>query len=86
MYLSVFEYLIIQKFPPQKIIDIVICGLRISEVIQLRMVDIHYDEGYVFVKASKGKRDRKTVLSPYLIALLEEYIDSFKPGLVMGST
>ncbi len=56
------------------------CGLRISEVIQLRLDDIHYEQGYVFVKASKGKRDRKTVLSLYLIDLITEYIKSFKPS------
>lgn len=56
------------------------CGLRISEAIRLRIVDIHTDEGFVFVKDSKGKRDRKTVLSPYLIELLNAYIKKEKPS------
>ncbi|WP_204356603.1 tyrosine-type recombinase/integrase [Arcticibacterium luteifluviistationis] len=42
-------------------------GLRISEAINLRIADIHSDEGYIFVKDSKGKKDRKTVLSPRCI-------------------
>ena len=34
-------------------------GLRISEATNLRIKDIHSDEGYLFIKDSKGKRDRK---------------------------
>jgi integrase/recombinase XerD len=46
--------------------------LRISESINLRVKDIHSDEGYIFVKDSKGKLDRKTVLSPILLDLLRK--------------
>ena len=55
-------------------------GLRISEAINLRIRDIHSDEGYIFVKDSKGKKDRKTVLSPHLIELLREYYKVHKPS------
>jgi len=55
-------------------------GLRISELINLRIVDIHSDEGYIFVKDSKGKKDRKTILSPYLIELLRKYYIAHKPS------
>ncbi len=55
-------------------------GLRISEVVNLRIDDIHSDEGYIFVKNSKGKRDRKTILSPYLVDLLREYYLKYKPS------
>jgi len=55
-------------------------GLRISEVINLRVVDIHSDQGFIFVKDSKGKRDRKTVLSIHLINLLRDYYKSYKPS------
>jgi len=55
-------------------------GLRISEAINLRVVDIHTDEGYIYVKDSKGKKDRKTVLSSYLITLLREYYKKYKPS------
>ena len=46
-------------------------GLRISELINLRIVDVHSEEGYLFVKDSKGKKDRKTILSPYFTNLAE---------------
>ena len=55
-------------------------GLRISELPNLRIVDIHSEEGFIFVKDSKGKKDRKTVLSPYLVLLLREYYVAYKPS------
>jgi integrase len=45
-------------------------GLRLGELIRLRVEDIHSDEGYIFLKAAKGKKDRRTVLSPLLLELL----------------
>ena len=55
-------------------------GLRISELTRLRMVDVHSDEGYLFIKDSKGKKDRKTILSPYLLELLRIYYRKYKPS------
>lgn len=55
-------------------------GLRIGEVIRLRIKDIRSDDGYIFIKDSKGKKDRHTVLSPYLLELLREYYRQHKPS------
>jgi len=55
-------------------------GLRISELINLRVVDIHSKEGYIFVKDSKGKKDRKTILSAHLVDLLRTYYQLHKPS------
>ena len=55
-------------------------GLRISELINLRIIDIHSDEGFIFVKDSKGKKDRKTILSPQLVILLRDYYRINKPS------
>ena len=55
-------------------------GLRVSEVIKTRIEDIHLDDGYIFVKAAKGKKDRKTVLSQQLIPLLQTYLDKYRPA------
>ncbi len=49
------------------------CGLRISELLNLRLVDIHSDDNYIFVKGAKGKKDRRTLLSKNLLSLLREY-------------
>lgn len=55
-------------------------GLRIGEVIRLRVKDIRSDDGYIFIKDSKGKRDRHTVLSPLLLDLLRAYYKVHKPA------
>lgn len=55
-------------------------GLRVSEAVNLRIKDIHSDEGYLFIKDSKGKRDRKTILSPILLGVLRQYYKKYKPG------
>jgi integrase/recombinase XerD len=56
------------------------CGLRISELINLRIEDIHQDDGFVFIKGGKGKKDRRTILSPKLVGLLNEYEEAYKPS------
>jgi integrase/recombinase XerD len=55
-------------------------GLRISEALNLRLVDINSDEGYIFIKSAKGKKDRKSVLSPILLGLLRSYYKEYKPS------
>lgn len=55
-------------------------GLRVGEVIRLRITDIRSADGYIFVKDSKGKKDRHTVLSPYLLKLLRAYYNEHKPS------
>lgn|SRR5690606_33403017 len=55
-------------------------GLRVGEVIRLRVKDIRSDDGYIFIKDSKGKKDRHTVLSNHLLLLLREYYKEHKPS------
>ena len=55
-------------------------GLRISEVVNLRINDINSKDGYIFVKGAKGKKDRKTILSERLIFLLRRYYIEHKPS------
>ena len=56
------------------------CGLRVSELLNLRIKDIRSDLGYVFIKGAKGKKDRHTVLSDYLLEILREYFLQHKPS------
>lgn len=58
-------------------------GLRISELINLRVTDIRSDEGFILIKDSKGKKDRKTVLSPFLLNLLRNYYKQYKPSILV---
>ena len=55
-------------------------GLRVGEVVRLRVADIRSDDGYLFIKDSKGKKDRHCTLSPLLLELLREYYRQFRPG------
>ncbi len=55
-------------------------GLRISELINIRIEDIRSKEGYIFVKAAKGKKDRRTLLSSKLTELLRLYYMEYKPS------
>lgn len=55
-------------------------GLRIGELIKLRVVDIRSDDGYIFIKGAKGKKDRHTVLSETLLKILRQYYKVHKPS------
>lgn len=54
-------------------------GLRISELINLKVSDIDSDRMQIRVVQSKGKKDRYTLLSPRLLTVLREYINYYYP-------
>lgn len=54
-------------------------GLRKGELINLRKKDIIYSRKCIFVKNSKGKKDRYTMLSPKIENMLHQYIKIHKP-------
>ena len=47
-------------------------GLRISEVVNLRVCDLDCEQMTLMVREGKGKKDRMTVLSPKLISAISE--------------
>jgi len=54
-------------------------GLRVSEVINLRLQDIDRERKQLFVYCSKGKKDRYVALSPLLLDVLESYYRMWQP-------
>jgi integrase/recombinase XerD len=54
-------------------------GLRLSEVVNLKLADIDSERMKIFVRAGKGRKDRYTVLSEGLLKLLREYYQVEKP-------
>jgi integrase/recombinase XerD len=48
------------------------CGLRVSELVNLRLTDIHYGEGYVIV-TGKGNKQRLVPISEKAIKEIELY-------------
>ena len=55
------------------------CALRVSEVLNLRIEDINSKRMLVFVRNSKGNKDRYTTISKDTIETLREYFREYKP-------
>jgi site-specific recombinase XerD len=55
------------------------CGLRVSEVVNLKMSSIDRRRMLILIKNAKGNKDRYVVMSPNLLHTLEEYARAYKP-------
>ena len=51
-------------------------GLRVSEVVKLKISDLDIDNKTILIKASKGNKDRFSLLSEQSIKLLKIYLDN----------
>jgi site-specific recombinase XerD len=58
-------------------------GLRLSEIIHLRIDDIDSDRMVIRIRQGKGKKDRYARLTPGLLKLLREYWTSDRPESLM---
>ncbi|MBX2978654.1 MAG: tyrosine-type recombinase/integrase [Flavobacteriales bacterium] len=54
-------------------------GLRISELINLRVGDLARDRGQLFVRSGKGNKDRVTLLGEKVLAPLSRYLAEYLP-------
>lgn len=54
-------------------------GLRLSEIVNLKIADIDSKRMQIFVQRAKGKKDRYVNLSPVLLDILRKYIQLYKP-------
>lgn len=54
-------------------------GLRVSEIINLKLSDIDSVIMEIHLKAAKGKKDRKVPLTENTLLLLREYFKSYNP-------
>jgi site-specific recombinase XerD len=54
-------------------------GLRVSEAVQLRLEDIDGQRRLIRVRASKGRKDRYTLLSEVALQVLREYWKAYHP-------
>ena len=54
-------------------------GLRRSELLNLTLKDILSDRNLLFIRQSKGKKDRVVPISIKLIEMLRDYYKAFKP-------
>lgn len=55
-------------------------GLRVSEIVNLKLKDIDSLRMQIFIARAKGKKDRYVNLSPVLLDILRAYLKTYKPG------
>lgn len=58
-------------------------GLRISEAINMKIIDIDSQRMLIHVKNAKGKKDRYTLLSTKVLGLMREYYAIYKPKIFL---
>lgn len=55
-------------------------GLRIGELLNIKLKDIDIDRSQIHVKNSKGRKDRTVIMSEVIKPLLLNYINTYKPS------
>ena len=55
-------------------------GLRVSELVQLRIEDLDIQRGLIHLRGAKGRKDRFTILPPTMIPLLHRYAQEYRLG------
>jgi site-specific recombinase XerD len=58
-------------------------GLRRGELLRLRVGDVDFHRNVVFIKGSKGRKDRQSILAKSLEPILKKYLETHKPGYWM---
>jgi site-specific recombinase XerD len=54
-------------------------GLRVSEVVRIKIADIDSDRMQIRIEAAKGKKDRMVTLAEATLAVLRVYYEQYKP-------
>lgn len=54
-------------------------GLRVSEIVNLKLEHIDSGRMQIFISKSKGKKDRYVNLSPVLLDILRDYVKTYVP-------
>lgn len=55
------------------------CGLRRSELLNLKLTDIDSRRGLVLIRRAKGRKDRVAPLSGKVLGLLRDYFKAYRP-------
>lgn len=54
-------------------------GLRISELINLKIEHVDRERNVIHVIAGKGKKDRQVTLAPVLLKVIDQYLEAYSP-------
>lgn len=54
-------------------------GLRLGEILNIKISDIDSDRMQIRIHQAKGKKDRYSILSPKVLDLLRRYVQEYKP-------
>lgn len=54
-------------------------GIRLSEILNIKVSDILWDRNQIFIKSGKGNKDRMVMLSEALKKILQSYFDEYTP-------
>ena len=54
-------------------------GLRLGEILNIKIKDIDSDRMQIRIQQAKGKKDRYSILSPKVLDLLRSYVAEYKP-------
>lgn len=55
-------------------------GLRIGELLKLRIQDVDLERLTVHIRSAKGKKDRISILSGDLVPVIKTYLEKYKPN------
>ena len=57
------------------------CGMRVSELLNLKLSDINFNQGVIRI-LGKGSKERIVPIGEELISLLKKYIEQIRPELL----
>lgn len=60
------------------------CGLRVSELCNLKLSQVHLNVGYLSCKG-KGNKERMVPIANIVISLLKDYIEKDRPEILKGT-
>ncbi|GAB5408543.1 MAG: site-specific integrase [Balneolaceae bacterium] len=58
-------------------------GLRLGEILNIKLSDIDSDRMQIRIQQAKGKKDRYTLLAPNVLELLRKYVKEFLPKVYL---
>jgi integrase/recombinase XerD len=58
-------------------------GIRMGELLTLRIEDLDFERKMLHIRGAKGRKDRYTILSQSVIALLNQYIKEHNPKVYL---